>query len=315
MSTWRIHLSWAAITLIAAGVWGRYTASHQHEDGWRTRPSDADRNDFAGSARPDSSTPASRSFRNGEEPPATPLPGFHPGTAGGSEALSAEEIRTKLRSPDPDVSRMALRAIERLPTRPLKLDLCKEVLSFGALDVRSWVVDYLERVGGEGAAALLAEVLLKDQDAQIRQQAAWRLGADTIAGPSNVAPLFDAYHGSDSMPFRAACAASLYKLGQESPAFEVVLQLGRLLESPDGGTRRAAVENLGCLGSPVAIPLLAQAIRDSNSDVRSSAVDGLFNTRSPEAIPILEGAVNDSNREVAEQAREVIARLRSPTGR
>jgi HEAT repeat protein len=112
-----------------------------------------------------------------------------------------------------------------------------------------------------------------------------------------------------------ACAASLYKLGQESPAFEVVLQLGKLLESPDGGTRRAAAENLGYLGSPVTIPLLAQAIRDSNSDVRFSAVDGLLNTHSPEAIPILEQAVNDSNREVAEQAREVIARLRSRTDR
>jgi HEAT repeat protein len=68
--------------------------------------------------------------------------------------------------------------------------------------------------------------------------------------------------------------------------------------------------------SPVTLPYLTRALRDSNGDVRLVAARSLWTLGDlghREVIPLLEGVTQDPVAEVAEAAKAYLRKLRNPT--
>ena len=75
----------------------------------------------------------------------------------------------------------------------------------------------------------------------------------------------------------------------------VVAALADALKDPDGAVRRAAASSLGALG-PVAadaIPSLATTTMDSDPSVRNATIEALGRMGSPAAVPVLVQALKD----------------------
>lgn len=122
-------------------------------------------------------------------------------------------------------------------------------------------------LGDVGAVSTLAQAL-KDPDKDVRRNAVRPLRRVVIRGGSSRDP--------------AATKA-------------VVAALADALKDPDGGVRRAAASSLGALGSAAvdAIPGLAATTMDSDPSVRNATIDALARIGSPAAVPVLVQALKD----------------------
>jgi len=312
MSAWKIHLVWGVLAVVIAAAWGQHVASRKE------REFEAERAAARLNRRPPS-TPAS-------EPEPAPVPAAAPAEssppsdpdAGRSkpkgpqqkgELLSPEEIRTLLQSSDKGDLQRALRAIDAIEDRALKLALLKDALAHADRGVREKALDQLRKVGGPEAAEMMVKALLTDPDEGIRRRAARYLG--DVGGPAAMTALQQAAR-SGTLSVQVAAGASLNKLGDSGPAQALLSQIAPMLESPDGALREDAVAYLDDLRSPYALPLLTQALRDSNSNVRKDAIDALAHLAVPQAIPLLEQAATDPNPEVARNAVKALDKIRNP---
>jgi HEAT repeat protein len=82
--------------------------------------------------------------------------------------------------------------------------------------------------------------------------------------------------------------------------------------------RRHAVEALGKIGDPRAVPVLAKALKDKHVNVRASAADALGKIGSPAALPALTDALGDTAATkvnapttVAREARKAIEAIKA----
>lgn len=314
MSAWKIHLVWGVLTVVIAAAWGQHVASRKE------REFEAERT----AARLNRRSPAPVAVPTSEPAPlpvssAAPSdPSLSPDPEAASsrkkdpqkgEILSPEEIRALLQSGDKGDIQRALRGIEQIQDRALRLALLKECLAHADKAVREKALDQLRKEGGPEAAEMMAKALLTDPDEGIRRRAARYLG--DVGGPAAMSALQQASR-TGTLRVQVACAASLNQLGDSGAAQALLSQIAPMLENPDGALREDAVAYLDDLRSPYALPLLTQALRDSNSNVRKDAIDALAHLAIPQSIPLLEQAAADPNPEVARNAVKALERLRNP---
>ncbi len=197
------------------------------------------------------------------------------------------------------------------------------------------------RIGASGSSEAIVP-RLKDQDAQVRQVAAWALGAlsDQTSRPVGLA-LAEAL-ADPSHDVRMAAAQALGELGEERQVTEAILSKLRASEeavrlaavyallgrsgfdpsdltpvattSSESSGRQAAIAVLAERGNSEVIPLLADRLNlDSNANVRAEAAYrlGLLGFGDFRAIKALQGA--EAREQDPQVRRWVAAALRDVT--
>lgn len=146
--------------------------------------------------------------------------------------------------------------------------------------------------------------LLSSKVAWERGQAARTLGE--LGDPRAVEPLESLYAGGSLQEKRIA-AQALQGLGRPEVLQEfIATATAYILGDPDGGLRVQGVRQLGALRDGSTIPILTEALRDTNSAVRSGAARalGLIGDRS--ALEALAALLDDpvaSVRDAAERSQ------------
>ena len=141
----------------------------------------------------------------------------------------------------------------------------------------------------------LANALQNDTEPGVREQAAWSLGMieDAAAVPALSQALSDA-----EADVREQAAWALGMIEDES----AVDALTQVLSDPDEDVREQAVWALGMIESEAAAAPLMIALGDSNAQIRSQAAWSLGMIEEASAVDALAGALQDTDPEVREQA-------------
>ena len=85
------------------------------------------------------------------------------------------------------------------------------------------------------------------------------------------------------------------------------------LKDPEWPTRSGAVERLGEIGHPSAIPYLTKALRDSRSYVRETAAEALGRIKHESTVPHLIRALRDKDEDVRERAAQALGEIGHPS--
>jgi HEAT repeat protein len=218
-----------------------------------------------------------------------------------------DEIRTLMKSNGLAELQRAVMGIGFLKDRALKRELLLELLHCSQQQVRRMALDQLASVGGEEVIQPLQDVLRNDSEPYFRALAAKHLGE--LPDKGTMALLLAAYQEADE-DLKIAAAGSLYRYGHPGEVADLAPRLAADLDSPDGSVRKDAVRRLSRLQSPLTIPFLTRALRDSNGDVRSEAVSALEDLDTPELPSLLEPLLQDPYSDVREYAQDAIENYR-----
>lgn len=219
-------------------------------------------------AKPTVKKPAVKPAAKPATAPATAAPAAQVKAAQPAADPFAEALE-KLKSADPALRREAADFIGQ--TRNAKgAPALLSALDDASPRVRQAAADALGMLTWRAASTKLSEMLLKDGDANVRQQAAISLSyiMDPASAPSLVKAL------KDSSPAVRYSALHTLAVMKYAPAEDEIIGL---LPSTDANTRRGAISALGLLQSKKAAPALAEALKDPDQYVRLEAVKALGN--------------------------------------
>ena len=164
-------------------------------------------------------------------------------------------------------------------------------------EVRRNAASALGRIGPAAEAAVPALIeALKDDDNEVRRNAAFALGRIGPAAEAAVPALIEALKDEDSDVQRRAAFA----LGRIGPAAEAAVPaLIEALKDEDSDVQRRAASALGRIGlaAEAAVPALIEALKDGDRDVRRSAADALgrIGPAAEAAVPALIEALKDED--------------------
>jgi len=204
----------------------------------------------------------------------------------------------------PSMAQEAPRGLGRVGGRRAVLIL-RPGLMDRTIEVRIAVVEALGFIGGSLALTVLSEAL-KDRAPVIRIRAVEAL---KDAGTVNAIPILQKAFGDKESSVRLHVALMLRKIGHRNG----VPVLGRAaLADRDPTVRATSARYLGTLGvkDPRAVGILSQVLRDDKSPaVRIRAVEALGFIQLPQAIPVLGTALADRDAGVRLRATEVMGRV------
>jgi hypothetical protein len=135
--------------------------------------------------------------------------------------------------------------------------------------------DAVQALSGMGQAAVPELIkALKDDDWQVRNQAAVALGAIGPEAKAAVPALVEVLQDEDKY-FRSHAATALGKIGREATA--AIPALRKALKDKDEDVRRDAAAALGCLGpeAKAAVSDLVELLKDQRKAVRKQALKAL----------------------------------------
>lgn len=252
------------------------------------------------------------------------------------EPTDAALLAAQAVSPDEDLSRASVRALELLGKRSPDAveqalsrvsekgahgvalatvtaaigrkgapDRLQRLMSSDHPDVRRAAVAGLGKVGGARARSLLA-IALADEDPDVQIVAANALGRlrDAEAGAPYVDELLQAIH-AELPHVRSAVARAL---GQTGSALAVD-PLSDLLRDHDSGVAVAAVEALGQLGPELLAQRVQPALLHADPEVVKAALRALSEWRDPAALEALTGALCHGAWDVRQLSAELIGEL------
>lgn len=181
------------------------------------------------------------------------------------------EALAKIKSADPLERRQAAARLGQLRNRAVAPALM-QALSDESPRVRQAAADSLGLLTWREAAPKLSELLAKDTDASVRQQAAISLSylVDPVSGPALTKALKDS---EGSVRY-----AALHTLGvlRYAPAEDDIKDL---LSSKEPNMRRGAIAALGQLQSAKSAPAIVSALKDPDIYVKSEAIKALGNIK------------------------------------
>jgi len=212
---------------------------------------------------------------------------------------AAPALIAALEDRESDVREMAVLALGKLGDRHVVADL-EPMVHDPVAGVRSVLTTALEDLGGDDAARLLADLVLRDADAHTRNMAVWSLR--TTAGAGAASTLRLALHDEDAGVRRAA-AANLGNLRDRAS----LDALAEVTADHDASVRSNAASALGDLRDERAAEVIAAvAAGDPDWHVRLSAVDALGRTPGTRATDALIAATRDPIHQVRLTAVEVL---------
>lgn len=302
MKSWRIHLAWAIVTVLAVALTARLVTPRP-EGGVRPGAKPAP---TAGPLPP--SPPLLVSLPPPPSVAEAPAAGaLAPSATPSPESLSPEQIRAMLR--EKVTWPKAFEALKLLPDRALKLKILEECFKLSDVDRRipHSALAQLREMGGDDVAELVERIFRDSPEDPLRISALRTLAR--LEQPRSLGALLEGYR-LDNLDAKVWSAMALLKLGHPGPSSEMLSTLTRSLDNADGGLRRETLEYISMLETPAAIPILTRCLSDSNGDVRSEAISGLETLALPEVFPLLERASQDPNPNVADDARRALERLK-----
>lgn len=304
VKSYRIHLAWACAVILAAAA-GRMSAARR--EGSPVAPAPPIKDRIVQREQPVPIVSPSPTYPS---EPAEPAP-FRIQFPEGSATL--DEIRAWLQSDDSRKQWLGARALENLKDAKLKHELLLLMLHCKEPAFRWSALYQLKRLDDVSTMEILRASVRNDPSAEVRMHAAGLLGEP--GGEGNLELLLQVFH-EDELKVQVRAAASLNFLGQSGPMTELIPKLGAAMQSPDGAVRKDAAESMGWFMSPLTLPYLTQALRDSNGDVRLVAARSLWTLGGighREVIPLLESMTQDPVAEVAEAAKVYVEKLKNPT--
>lgn len=173
-------------------------------------------------------------------------------------------------------------------------DTLMQAIEGGSPERLSRLLEYGERVECHACVPLLQRQMLENDDARVREMAAWWLRRR----PFGFAAVFRETREvleSDADPVRRARAAEAIGEFMDPNG---VAYLAAALDDDDARVRAAAVRGLGRINSPAGIPSLVRAFADGDASVREAAVaqvlyvnffrehDALMGLLADEAVPV-----------------------------
>ena len=144
---------------------------------------------------------------------------------------------------------------------------------------------------------------LRDDDAEVRERAAWGLGRNRVE--EAVGSLSNTL-GDETPEVRERAAWALGRI--RSPS--AVPALGAALDDSEVTVRVEAVEALGLIRDAAAVAPLVGALGDSEPRVRREAAESLGRIRDAGAVDGLIGALSDAEPDVVEHAAEALGMIR-----
>jgi len=310
MKTWRIHLVWAAITVVSSAGWSQRAVRSrdleflEREKVLQVRIVEAKR-----AAPPVAPEPAPIALETTAAAPLA-LPEQPPEREyqlqQEDDRPSVEELRRLLQGEANDAWRVYTVAAKMVKC-PLKTELIRGLFHHKDGQIRRAVAYLLqEAIGPAAAAPLFQESLRSDPDTEVREAVASMLANDA---PGNLEALLQAFQ-KEELRLQVVCASALHDLGQTGPAAQMVPRIAARLDSPDGAVRREATELLSRLRSPQAVPALSRALGDSNGDVRLEAVNSLYDLEEPQVLPLIEPLLNDPVAAVRDAVKSLVEELK-----
>ena len=139
-------------------------------------------------------------------------------------------------------------------------------------------------------------VVLRDEDSEVRAQAAHSLGSieDAAAVPLLEKILHD--DASEGVRQQAAWALGMIRSEDAVPALQAALS------DPTAGVRQQAAWALGMIESDAAVPELRTVLSDGDASVRQQAAQALGKIQSDAAVPEVLTALSDGDASVRRQA-------------
>ena len=190
---------------------------------------------------------------------------------------------------------------DRRPLDPRVAELLMKSLTDQDAEVRERAAWGLGRNRVEAAVGPLSTAL-GDETPEVRERAAWALGmirADTAVGP-----LAEALNDVEpDVAERAAWALGMIR------SDAAVNPLVGALDAADPDVRERAAQALGMIRSPSAVPGLGAALDDSEVAVRVEVVEALGRIRDTAALRPLVDALRDSEARVRREAAEALGLL------
>jgi|SRR5579862_3746580 len=299
MKAWRIHFAWTIVTVLATAISARIASRQAAVDGdGRGRsPAGLERNPRAAAPEPREKTIAPTVKGELASKSATPP----------ADSSLADRIRGMLK--DPNTWEKLQELVELNPDRQFILSLLKEALFGKDLQSCYGAIHFLIQMKGRDGAEVLESYLKTHGNEDQAPNVASALGE--IRDPGSIPVLMDALQ-SKNPQVRLWSAEALHEMGFSRPAEDLITEMARQYESPDGGLRKKAIDTLSQFDLASVVPILTLALRDSNSDVRSAALTGFLNLKKPEYIPLLQPLLGDPIPEVAAQAEQFIEALKNP---
>jgi hypothetical protein len=296
VKSWRIHISWAIVTVLAIAVTARIS-SRTNPEPPRILPRSAD-------ATPPKETPGLHNRPPAEvisEPPVGTPTAESPSIA--RQAL-ADKIRAMLKvTNETDEVRDLLAGVE---DREFKLTLLKEALAGSDEQAVYNALYILRSMKGRDVAEIIESYLAAHLSHESGYVAAYSLGE--LGDPGSMAVLNEAVRlGDDDV--RLYSAAALFKMGYRAPADQMLADLARQFESSDGSLRRKAIDRIRQLAPGGAVPILARALKDLNGDVRIEAIQAFSVLGKQQYVALLQPLTNDPNPDVAKAAQGAIENL------
>lgn len=223
---------------------------------------------------------------------------------------ATEELLRALMADDIDVIFAASRRLEDIKD-PAVVPGLVELLQSDRVWTRRYSLRTLGRIGDPIAATHIAEVLLKDQDFNVRVDAADALGL--IRDKSSVDSLIRAL-SDKTASVRGRSAHSLGLMGDR----KAIERLRVTLFDPIGNVRAYAAEALGNLKSEEAVDdIISATLKNDSPWVRANGIEALGDIGSPSAVKALIEILDDDafwleNKKVSDSAHEALARIGTP---
>lgn len=223
-----------------------------------------------------------------------------------NEALP--DITKLVASPDPLVSKAAIAAVAELGGDPMTLESAR---ASGSAEIRLAVDQALlalaDRLAASNQQPQAAELYKKlygtDRPKAVRAGALRGLVA--TGGHEVSALLVEAIKGKDEL---IAASAIGYSRNVKDASFSKTLV--DLMPSMNGGLQESAIRALGDRGDEAAISAVNAAINSDKANVRTAALDVLGNVGTPAAVPVLVKAAAGTNADDQRAARESLLRLK-----
>lgn len=168
--------------------------------------------------------------------------------------------------------------------------------------VRAAAEDSLGLLRAVQAAPKIADLLLRDPEAQVRKTAAVTLVY--LAQPSTEDALIQALKD----PQEGVRFAVVRTLGAMR-SFKSIAVLVSVLKDPNPEMRRTVAETFGLIGSTAPVSELRGAVKDANSGVRSAAAQALGAIGDNSAAQDIRGLLKDGDMGVRVQAAMALGRL------
>jgi len=310
MVAWKIHASWAVLAVLVTGIWGRW-CGRSPEAGASAPHGRAVRAAASGGRRPQPSAPSEIAGTSWIPPREPDSPGAKTDAPPSYtyEYLTLDQIRALIRSDRRDEWWKATLAIYYLVDPALKKELLLELVGCTDHQIRMNALADLKQTTGKDSVPVLQNAVRTDKSKWIRSSCAEMLGG--LGGDGTVEILLQAVRDEDDR-VRLSAAGALSRLGHPGPAADLIAPFASQLDDPDGAVRRRAVVNLSSLHSPLALPSLLRAVRDSSGEVRESAARGLGHIGGSDVIPVLEELLGDPVPDVVDAAKDVLENLRAP---